>query len=279
MNRVFRIIDKFRVGYSKIILRNFWSHWFNPLYTLYFNFIFFPFRQALRLPVFVFGWPRLYAQYGTMECVDRCKTGMVRLNVTIPGGPQYAAGHTQLNIWGKVIFRGYTRIGTGNRINVGRYGVLDMGNDSKIMNFCNITAYTRVTIGQHTRIVHRCQVMDSNYHYIADFNKRVIPNYSKPIQIGDYCWICNSTTIAGGAVLPDRTIVASNSLVSKDMSSIPADSLIGGIPAKLIGSGYRRVESEKLNKKLWHYFHDNPTERFYPLPPEADKTCCDVDES
>ena len=119
-----RIINKLRKGYSKLIVCQLWVHWFNPLYTLYFNFIFFPLRQAIKFPVFVYGWPKLFSQYGTMECVGNCKTGMVRLNVTIPGGPQFAAGNTQLNIWGKVIFRGKCEIGTGNKLNVGYSAIL-----------------------------------------------------------------------------------------------------------------------------------------------------------
>lgn len=70
-----------------------------------------------------------------MECIDKCKTGMVRLNVTIPGGPQYAAGNSQLNIWGKVIFRGTCEIGSGNKINVGENGLLDLGDGTKITSF------------------------------------------------------------------------------------------------------------------------------------------------
>lgn len=264
--------------YSLYVVRNLWVHWFNLLYTLYFNFVFFPFRQAVHLPVFVYGWPKLFSQYGRMECVGECKTGMVRLNLTIGGAPQYSAGNIELNIWGKVIFRGKCQIGSGSKLIVGEHGVLDLGKNIKIMNFCNCTAYSGIRIGAQTWIVHRCQLFDTNFHFMADFKHGVVKKQAQPIIIGDYCWICNSTTITGGTVIPDKTVVASNSLVNKDMSSIPEESIIGGIPAKLVSTGYRRIESSKMENMIRLYFMEHPEADVYVLPDNLSHTVCDVDE-
>ena len=38
-----KLIGFARHYYSLYIVRALWVHWFNPLYTLYFNLIFFPF--------------------------------------------------------------------------------------------------------------------------------------------------------------------------------------------------------------------------------------------
>lgn len=272
-----KLVRKLRRAYSKLVVRTLWVHWFNPFYTLYFNLVFFPLRQALRQPVFVYGWPKLFGQFGTMECRGACRPGMVRLNVTIPGGPQYAAGNTQLNIYGKVIFRGACEIGSANKINVGEGGVLDMGNDTKITTFCNITAYSEIRVGAQSWIVHRCQVFDTNFHFVADFCRSIVPKQARPITIGDYCWICNSSTITGGAVIPDKTIVASNSLVGKDMSAIPPESIIGGVPAKLITTGRRRVESRRFITMLHDYFAENTDAKCYVMPADVDHSVCDVD--
>lgn len=272
-----KLINKIRKEYSLKIIRIFWCHWFNPIYTLYFNFVFFPIRQAIKFPVFVYGWPKLFSQYGRMECIDKCKTGMVRLNVTIPGGPQYAAGNSQLNIWGKVIFRGTCEIGSGNKINVGENGLLDLGDGTKITSFCNVTAYSKISIGAQSWIVHRCQVFDTNFHYIADFNKNIVKKQATPIFIGEYCWICNSSTITGGAIVPDKTIVASNSLVGKDFSAIPSESIIGGIPAKLISTGYRKIESKNFQIKINNYFKENPDSIIFNFDNGMSHSICDVD--
>lgn len=275
LGNIFRHVRRL---YSIYVVRNLWVHWFNLLYTFYFNLVFFPFRQAFRFPVFVYGWPKMFSQYGRMECVGCCKTGMVRLNITLGGVPQYSAGNIELNIWGKVIFRGKCIIGSGSKLIVGEHGLLDMGEGTKIMNGCNCTAYSEIRIGAQSRIVHRCQLLDTNFHYIADFRRGVVKKQGHPIVIGDYCWVCNSTTVTGGAVIPDKTIVASNSLVNKDMSSIPPESIIGGIPAKLVSVGYRRIESRKLESEVGHYFAAHPEADTYPLPDDVNHSVCDVDE-
>ena len=80
-----------------------------------------------------------------------------------------------------------------------------------------------------------------------------------------------------GAVIPGKTIVASNSLVGKDMSAIPPESIIGGVPAKLITTGRRKVESGRFNAVLHKYFVDNPASECYIMPKGADHSICDVD--
>ena len=271
-----RLVYLVRYACSVYVVRNLWIHWFNPVYTVYFNWVFFPLKQAIRFPVFVYGCPKLFTQMGRMECVGKCYSGMIRLNVTIPGGPQYAAGNTQLNIWGRVIFRGKCEIGSGNKINVGRKGILDLGDGTKITTFCNVTAYSEIRIGAQSRIVHRCQVFDTNFHYIADFAHGIVRRWAHPIIIGSYCWICNSSTITGGARIPDKTIVASNSLVNKDMSQVPEESIIGGVPAKLLSSGYRKIENKRFEMEVSHFFETHPNVDLYKIPEGTLHEICDV---
>lgn len=252
-----------------------YRNWFNPLITLYLNFRSFPFKQAIKLPVFVYGWPKLFALYGDMECVGACKTGMIKLNQTNTGAPSIDGCSTAINNWGKIIFHGPCLIYTANKINVRRNGVLELGANTKIMHFCNITAHNFVKIGDYTWITHRCQVIDSNFHFIANFSKGCVNKYSKPIVIGDGCWICNTSTISAGAVIPNYTIVASNSLVNKDMSDIPEESSIGGIPAKLLGTGFRKINSNELENKIWKHFALHEGDKFYPLDKNMDHNLCD----
>ena len=69
---------------------------------------------------------------------------------------------------------------------------------------------------------------------------------SRPIIIGNNCWIGNRTTINPGTIIPDFTIVTSNSLVNKDYSDIDPYTLIGGLPCKVIKSGIVRVWDRKI---------------------------------
>lgn len=246
-----------RLGFG-LLERSFYCNWFNLLLTLWLNFRSFPLRQAWRLPVFVYGRPRIYGLSGSMKVAGKVSSGMIRFNQTKPGSPSNMAVQSEIFNEGKIIFHGKGLIGTGNKIRIASHAVLDIGENFKIADMCNIDCYSEISIGAQSRIAHRCQVLDANYHYVANFNKGVVPHWTHPIKIGKGCWICNTTTVMGGTVLPDYTIVASNSLVGKDYSDMPESSMLGGIPAKLIATGVRRVENSKLERKIFSYYRANP---------------------
>ena len=275
VSRLTNLIRKFRHHYSLYIVRKLWVHWFNPFYTLYFNLIFLPLKQAICFPVFIYGWPRLYAQMGHIKCIDESYPGMVRINLSFPGGPQCSAGNTELTTWGTIIFHGKCVVGSGNKIIIG--GVLEMGKYTRIMNFVNITAYSNVQIGDYSWVVHRSQILDTNYHFIADFKHGIVKKIAEPVKIGRYCWICNTTTVCGGSVIPDKTIVASNSLVNKDFSDLHEESVIGGIPARPINVGYRRIDSCKFEKQLYQFFTENPNADYYKMACDVEHSICDMD--
>ena len=154
--------------------------------------------------------------------------------------------------------------------------ILEIGTHFKIMDMCNIGCFQNISIGAQSWIVHRCQVFDTNFHYIADFAHGIVRRWAHPIIIGSYCWICNSSTITGGARIPDKTIVASNSLVNKDMSQIPEESIIGGVPAKLLSSGYRKIENKRFEMEVSHFFETHPNVDLYKIPEGTLHEICDV---
>lgn len=261
LKRFFRGI---RVGFE-CILRLPWINWFNPVLTLYLNFRSFPLKQAVKLPVFVYGWPKLFSLLGSMECKDVCKTGMVKFNKTSWNGPSSPGLNTSINNWGKIIFHGSCLIHTGIHINIFRFGILELGKKTHIMPNCNITAWKFVYLGSNSRLAHRCQIIDSNYHYIANFEKNIVKNHCSPIYIGDNVWICNSCSISAGAKIPSNIIVASNSLVKKNLSNIPEYSVIGGSPAKLLREKYGRIYNRVLENEIGKYFDDHPEAKEFLL--------------
>ena len=261
-----RIIDD-RYGLARLE-RWLFSNWFNPLATLWLCFRSFPLRQAVRLPVFVYDRPRLLCLSGMMRIEGEVKTGMIKFNNLAIGAPSVMSVQSEIYNQGTIIFHGPGRIGTGNRIRVASKAILEIGTHFKIADMCNIGSFQKILIGAQSRIAHRCQVLDANYHFVANFSKGVIPKWVKPIRIGKGCWICNTSSISGGAVLPDFTIVASNSLVGKDMSAIPESSMIGGVPAKLIATGFRRVENQKVEQMIWRYYREHP-DGLFMIPEEV----------
>lgn len=258
-----------KMGFSALE-RLFATNWLNPFATIYLNLRSFPFKQAIMMPVWVYGCPRFYELSGRMIIDGKVSSGMVRFNQVKPGAPSNMSVKSEILNKGLIIFHGVGLIGTGNKIVVGPKGTLDIGKNFKITDMCNIGCFKRITIGEGSWIVHRCQIFDSNYHYVANFAKGTVPDYSKPIRIGKGCWICNSSTITGNAVLPDYTIVASNSLVNKDMSDIPESSMVGGAPAKFIATGLRKIENSKIENEIALFYNENPN-GIFNIPADATK--------
>lgn len=235
-------------------------NWFNPFATLYLNLRCLPLRDALHFPVWVFGRPRLMNLCGRIEIKGEVRSGMVWFNHVIIGSPSNMGAQSELNIAGTLIFHGKARIRTGCRIVVDSDAVLEIGKGLIMGDFINIGCAKSIRIGDYARMAHRSQIFDTNYHYVANLNKGIVPPLSRPVVIGDHCWICNTAAISAGAVVPSNTIVSSNSLVNKDFSDIPPYSIIGGCPAKLIGSGFRLVNKLSKERDITDFYNTHPDE-------------------
>ena len=64
-----------------------------------------------------------------------------------------------------------------------------------------------------------------------DIEKATFDLVTKPITIGNGCWIATASTILPGVSLGNFCVTAANSVVSKDFDSF---SVVGGNPAKFI---------------------------------------------
>lgn len=242
-------------------------NWFNPFLTLWLNFRSLPVKQAWRLPIYVFGRPKLTCLSGKMVIEGRVTTGMVKYNAFYPAAPMSTKQQSALGNTGKITFTGPCIICSGTKIYVA--GHLTLSEKCRICEMVTIGCFTSVTIGTGTQITHRCQVYDTHYHSIAYLNEGTIPDIDRPVTIGKYCWVCNTSTINPGTILPDHTIVASNSVVNKDFSSLEPYSLIGGIPAKFLKQGLIRVWDDDITAGITEFYRQHPDE-MYRFDPSTD---------
>jgi acetyltransferase-like isoleucine patch superfamily enzyme len=92
---------------------------------------------------------------------------------------------------------------------------------------------TKVTIGADCMLSR--DINTSDFHSMIDANLNVRINPAKDVKIGNHVWIGNGVYINKGAMLDDDTIVAAKSVVPG--KNFEKNSLIGGVPAKIIKSG------------------------------------------
>lgn len=229
----------------------------NWIRTLYFNFRLLRYNEARLLPFYIYGKPAFNSLSGRVIFKCPVSRGMVRINEQKIFAPSLQTLNSQINLCGTLIIRGRTMIGCGNKILVANGALLDLGACTKITDFCNIDCWTTIVIGEGSTIAHRCQVMDSNHHFVVNMTKKIIAKNMKPVIIGRHTWICNSSTITGGAKVPDYSIVGSHSLVNKDFSDEEGTCLIAGIPAKMITKGVFRIYNQEKEDFLIDYFEKN----------------------
>ena len=90
----------------------------------------------------------------------------------------------------------------------------------------------KIEIGDRVTIGHHVVFITSNHHIGPEIN-RCGAIYTQPIHIGNGCWIGANVTILPGVNIGKGCVVAAGALVNRD---VPCDSLVAGVPAKMIRS-------------------------------------------
>ena len=214
-----------------------------------------PFRQAIFIPIFVYGKINFRGMRGSIIINEKIYTGMIVIGYKY----SYTKTSVPLSVWtinGKIIFNGRIRFLNGTYVLVtdnaellfGTNGTI-IGSDTKIMCF------EKIHIGNTVRITWECQIMDTGFHYVKDINNDNTGRLTKPIVIGNNVWIANRTTIMKGSIIPDWTIVASNSLVNKDFSNIGNFCMLAGQPAKVKSTNIQRIFDAEEQRELDNIYH------------------------
>lgn len=249
---------KERLSFLKKCLKDFLKA--KIIKTIWFNFKMFPLKTAIRMPVFLYGKTTFRSLNGKIFINAAVNPGMIKIGKN----DYYIDTSIQHCIWtinGTIVFNGpvsfghgsYVLVSKNSKLSIGTHGTY-LGSNLKIMCFENIT------IGDNVRVTWDCQFMDTSFHYIELLNKEnQIRPLTKPIIIGDRVWVGNRTTISKGAVIPDDTIVASNSIVNKDFSLVEPYSMLAGSPASVKGTGFKRVYDERKQKELDSKFNYDRT--------------------
>lgn len=108
----------------------------------------------------------------------------------------------------------------GNNVGLGDFAHLGGGGGLEIGDDCIIGAYFS------------CHPENHNFY---DSTKliRLQGTTRRGIKVGKNCWVGAKVTILDGVTVGDNCVLAAGAVITKDM---PANSVIGGVPAKVIKS-------------------------------------------
>jgi acetyltransferase-like isoleucine patch superfamily enzyme len=125
----------------------------------------------------------------------------------------------------------------GARVYLGRNGIFQgtgsvaVGAGTYIGNFFNFNARSRISVGENCMLANFVSVVDNNHGSACGADMRNQPIVADPITIERNCWLGEKCTILAGVHIGEGAIVAAGAVVTAD---VPANALVGGIPARLI---------------------------------------------
>lgn len=192
--------------------------------TLRFNFHYFPFKVAIKLPVITYN-ARFKKLGGEVKIEGKVFPGMIRL------GNYGVSIYTEKGIvWenrGTVIFHGKTMIRKGSAISVGEKGVLEIGRG--VVSTCGLklVCYNRVTIGNDCLIGWNVLISDNEFHSMkSSLTGEFVGHAIGEIKIGAGTWIGSECRLFKDASVPERTTIASGTFMNRPSDSQP-DNVIG----------------------------------------------------
>ena len=146
-------------------------------------------------------------------------------------------------------FKGNKFIQIGNNVSIGKRSCITVwnqkkykpeiliGNNVNIGDDSHITCINKIQIGENVLFGKKVTITD-NSHGICNSLSELFINpvkrelYSKgAVIIKKNVWIGDKVTILPGVIIEEGVIIGANSIVT---SNIPAFSIVGGIPAKII---------------------------------------------
>lgn len=103
-----------------------------------------------------------------------------------------------------------------------------LGKNVFINACCHFQDHGGITVGDNCLIGHNVVFATLDHGIAPEDRSSMLP---APIVLGKNVWVGSNSTILQGVTVGDHAIIAAGSVVTKD---VPANSIVGGVPAKPI---------------------------------------------
>ena len=193
--------------------------------TFYFNIKYFPFKQAIKMPCFVYRHTLLSNCKGQIIFDCKLESGLLKLGNKHLGTIDYKLTRTMWEVQGQLILKGETSFGRGSKISIGSDATLIIGGNFILTGNSAIICQKQITFGDNCLLSWEILLMDTDFHPLLNEKDEII-NYPRPIVIGNHVWIGCRCTILKGVELADHLVVAAGSTISK--SFLSENIIIGG---------------------------------------------------
>lgn len=193
--------------------------------TIYFNFHCFPFKMAIRMPVFIYWRSVLFKMKGNIIIDAPVSTGMVKFGLHGLGTQDLLYSRTMWEVFGTLCIKGKASIGRGSKISIGKEAKLTIGKNFIITGNSEIICQKEISFGNDCMLSWDILMMDTDFHRITNDNGETI-NLPKPIIVGNHVWIGCRNTVLKGVTIADNNVISANSTVTKSITE--ENCIIGG---------------------------------------------------
>lgn len=205
------------------------------------NFRALPFRQAVKLPLYVNYGVKIKEVHRGNIIIQNDHISKYMISIGRGGSEGIAAtsvGLISLKKSAKVIFEGTAQFHAGSRLWLDEKSHVVFGNgfsaNRNFTLFYNDEAY----FGQDCMLGWNIEIIDGNGHTVLEEN---VPNIPKcTIRLGNHVWVGANVKIGRSVNIGDNCIVAYGSTLVG--GNFPAGTMIGGYPAKAIKSGVNWIK-------------------------------------
>lgn len=193
--------------------------------TVYFNFHYFPFKTAIRMPVFIYHQSELYLMRGRIVLETPVRPGLVKFGPHGLGTQDLIYSRTMWENSGALVIKGKASIGRGSKISIGKGATLTLGKDFQITGNSEIICQKGITFGDDCLLSWNILIMDTDFHHVLNSEGKVT-NAPRPINIGNHVWIGCRNTILKGVTIGDNNIISANSTITRSIKE--QNCIIGG---------------------------------------------------
>lgn len=163
------------------------------LYSIYFNFHYLPFNQAVIIPILLYK-PRLFKLNGNIKIEGgKVRFGMIRLGFpTVSLYPN--TGIMFENHGGTIRFNGQCRIGNNSYLSIGSKAIVEFGDRFSATTTLRLASYNKIVIGDNTSFGWDILIMDTDFHKLTKETGGFSRSFA-PIYIGANNWFGNGCRI------------------------------------------------------------------------------------
>lgn len=199
--------------------------------SIYINFKYFKFRDAIKLPILVSYRTKFAKLEGEIKIKNcKIKTGLLQIGFDGAGTSRFDKNILEFN--GNLIINGKASFGGGSKIcTSNKNAVLTLGKNFNCTGNCHIVCKKAIIIQDDVRISWDVEIINSDFHPIYDKDEKEI-NLDKEIIIGKNVWICSRSIILKGSNIPNNSIIGAGTIYSRDISQ--ENCIIAGIPNRIV---------------------------------------------